>query len=144
MFEQDFIMRQIRQFTRALEKVLFKKQEGKKEEAQDIIEQSLNKLCEGSDRNFQELSLDDTISALENDGKFNAELALITADLLYEKSALADKKELQKCYMQAFLLYQKAIENPEVAFPLQATQKISQIKNKLDSSSLEKVKEFLK
>jgi hypothetical protein len=143
-FEQDYIMRQVQQFADALEKVLFKKKEGKRQEAQDIIEQSLNKLPDVNDRNIQELSLDNTISVLENEGTFNSELALIIADLFFEKGKLVDKNESQKCYMQALLLYQKAMKDHNVAFPLQATQKISQIKNELDPSDLEKVKQLLK
>lgn len=42
--------------------------------------------------------------------------------------------------MQALLLYQKAMQDPKAAFPLQATRKITEIKNKLDASDLNKVK----
>ena len=143
MFEQDYIMRQIKQFTHALEIVLFKKKEGKQQEAQNIIENSLTELLEEHHDNFHQLSLEETLCALENSGSFNAELALIVADLLYEQSELADKKESQQCYLQALLLYHKAMKDPGTAFPLQATQKISHIKSELDPSDLGKVKQLL-
>lgn len=53
MFEQDYIMRQIKQFTHSLEQVLFKKKEGAQQEAQDIIEQSLNELTGENNEHFQ-------------------------------------------------------------------------------------------
>lgn len=132
-------MRQIKQFTYALEQVLFKKKEGEKQEAQDIIEQTLKELPKENNRRFQELSLADTLSTLKIDGYFNAELALIVADLLYEKGQFTNKSESKKCYMQALVLYQKALKDPKTAFPLQATGKISGIKKKLDASDLEKI-----
>lgn len=132
-------MRQIKQFTYALEQVLFKKKEGEQQEAQDIIDQYLNELPEEK-KSFQDLSLGDTLSTLKNDGDFNADLALIVADLLYEKSNIVDKSQTKKCSMQALLLYQRAMQDPKAAFPLQATQKISELKNKLDASDLDMVK----
>ena len=136
-------MRQVKQFTQALEAVLFKKREGQKQKAQDIITQTLGELVEGDSDDFHQLSLKETVSTLENGGNFNAELALIVADLLYEQGELANKNKSYKYYMQALLLYQKALKNPDVAFPIEATQKISQIKSTLDSSDLKKVEELL-
>lgn len=143
MFEQDYIVKQIRQCTNALERVLLKKKEGKQQEAQKIIEHSLNELPDDNSKKFHELSLQETIAVLENKGSFNAELALIVAELLFEKGQLVEKEESRKCFMQALLLFRKTMKNPNVAFPLEAPQKISRINNFLAPSDIEKVTQQL-
>lgn len=144
MFKQGFIMRQIQQFTDAIQQIIAKKKEGEEQEAQDLIEQLLTELQEDDKDNFHSLTLDETISVLEHDGQFNAELALSVADLLYEKGQLTESSVSTTSYMQALVLYQKAMTDPEVAFPLQAMQKIERIKQLLGPSNLEKVNELLK
>lgn len=76
---------------------------------------------------------------MEHDGQFNAELALPVADLLYEKGELTGNTASQTSYMQALLLYKKAMNHPDVAFPLQAMSNIERINSLLDAASLEKV-----
>lgn len=144
MFEQDYLMKQIKQSIQALERVLFKKKEGKQEEALSLINHSLAELLEIDEKNFQDISLDETISVLENYGAFNAELAVIIADLIYEKCDLMDNRnDINKCYLQALLLYMKAIKYRDIAFPLQSLDKISQIKKNIRKSDLEKVKKLV-
>ena len=143
MFRQDFIMRQIRQFTEGLQRVIAKKKKGEEQEAQDLIEQFLTDVQDDEHRKFYTLSLAETVSALNNDDDFNAELALAVADLLFEKGQITEDDISTTSYKQALVLYKKAMNNPEVAFPLEAMQKIEKIKGALDSSSIEKVKQVL-
>lgn len=58
MFKQGFIMRQIQQFTDAIQRVIAKKKVGQEQEAQDLIEQLLNELQEDHNKKFHHLTLD--------------------------------------------------------------------------------------
>lgn len=130
MFREDYIMRQIRQFIQVLEQVIFKKKQGQKEEVQMLITETLNELLEESERDFSDLSLKETLSAIGNKDSVNPQLALVIADLLYEQEG----EDVAKSHAQALLLYKKAIEDGSVAIPLQAMERVTELENNLDKS----------
>lgn len=144
MFQQDFIMKQIQMFTQVLQQVLFKKQAGKQQEARQLVKETLNELTEDHPESFHDLSLEETLDLFRNEGKFNSELALVVAELLIEEGELLEKNEAEKRYLQALLLYQKALNDPDIAVPLQSGQIIGQLKEKLNGSSgLDEINELL-
>lgn len=144
MFEQDFIMRQIQQLVRVLRRILFKKSQGLHQEAEIIIDQTLNEFLEDDSKDFQSLTLSETLEALKKDGQFDAELAYVVGDILYEKAELeSEVSKSKKFYKQAFLLFYKAKQYPSVAYPVTTTEKISRIEEKLETSSLEDVKNLV-
>ena len=137
-------MRQIQQLVRVLRRILFKKSQGLHQEAQIIIDQTLNEFLEDDSKDFQSLTLSETLEALKKDGQFDAELAYVVGDILYEKAELeSEVGKSKKYYKQAFLLFYKAKQYPRVAFPVTTTEKISGIEEKLDASTLEDVKNLI-
>lgn len=143
MYEQDYMMSQIRRFFEALGQILLMKREGKQKAALKLIDQSLSELFERNGNKIHELSLEETIFGMEQDGKFNAELAVIVADILYEKGELIDEANRYKCFMQALLLYKKSGKSADLAFPLQSLEKITRIERLLDKSDLEKINDIV-
>lgn len=123
----------------ALEQVIFRKRQGQHQEAQSLIEQALNELLHTSARDFSELSLEETLSAISRNGAFNAELGLSVAELLYEQDAKASAKSK----LQALLLYRKAMEDPAVAIPLQALDKITGLEEDLAPDELAVIRRLL-
>lgn len=142
MFQQGYIMRQIQQLTQALQQVLFNKKQGYRQEALDILQRALNGIPNDPEAEFHRLSLDETLQAMQSDGTFNTDLALAAADLLYEKGQLRDNDDdgSRHCYMQALLLYRTVMDDPQVAFPLEAPQKIEHIERMLQTADVEAVK----
>src|SRR5690554_1137850 len=134
MFQQDFIMKQIQMFTQVLQQVLFNKQAGNQQEALQLVKETLNELTEDHPESFHDLSLKETLKLFRNEGKFNSELALVVAELLIEEGELLAENEAEKRYLQALLLYQKALDDPDIAVPLQSAQIIGQLKEKLNGS----------
>ena len=134
MFQQDFIMKQIQMFTQVLQQVLFNKQAGNQQEARQLVKETLNELTEDHPDSFHDLSLKETLNLFRNEGKFNSELALVVAELLIEEGELLAENEAEKRYLQALLLYQKALDDPDIAVPLQSGQIIGQLKEKLNGS----------
>lgn len=78
-------MKQIRFFIQVLEKVLFNKQEGKKEKAMQLIYEALGKLPESNEADFSTLPLTDTRKAVEQNGHLNTELAFCLKKLNFWK-----------------------------------------------------------
>ncbi|WP_234572436.1 hypothetical protein [Rhodohalobacter sp. 614A] len=143
IFEQDFIMRQIQQLVQVLQKILFKKSQGLHQEAQIMIDETLDDFLDDDSKSFQSLTLSETLEVLKKDGLFNVELAYAVGDILYERAELEiDEEKSKKFYRQAFLLFHKAMQYPSVAFPMTTTDKMSHIEEKLDSSSLESIKKL--
>jgi|GEM_PF-749568 len=134
IFQKDSLMMQIKQLSNVLEQVIFKKNNGSFDEAQDILEESITELFE-NEKEIQQITLDDFLSALQTDGSFNPELALVVADLLYEEAELVDDPE--SCYRRALGLYQEAMKSPDTTLPLQLNQKISHIKDELEDADTE-------
>ncbi len=135
MFQQDYIMRQIQMMVKVLEQVIFRKKQGRYEEAKQVAEEALGELF---GENRVELSLEETLTALEKNGAFNAELAYIVADLLFERAAL-DGEDAEKSLMQSLLLYKKAMRHPGAAFPIDAAKKISDLEHRLGEHELKAV-----
>lgn len=143
IFEQDFIMRQIQQLVQVLQKNFSKKSQGLHQEAQIMIDETLDDFLDDDSKNFQSLTLSETLEVLKKDGLFNVELAYAVGDILYERAELeSDEEKSKKFYRQAFLLFYKAMQYPSVAFPMTTTDKMSHIEEKLDSSSLESIKKL--
>lgn len=131
-FEKDYIIRQVKLFAEFLMQVLSLKRQGRNEEAHEKIQQSLNELCESTEKEFHELTVDEMFDALKYNGNFNAELAIIVADLLYEEREFLEGKDRERCSKKALKIYQKVKEFPDVAFPIEAIQKITQLNTELD------------
>jgi len=144
IFEQDYIMRQIQQLVQVLQQIIFMKSEGMYDEAQAIIDQTLDDFLEDESKDFQSLTLTQTIEVLKMDGVFNAEIAYSVGEILYEKAELeGEYSKSIKFYEQALLLFYKAMHNQSVAVPVTVIDKISHIKEKVNVSSLERIRKFV-
>jgi hypothetical protein len=139
MFREDYIMRQIRQFIQVLEQVIFKKKQGQKEEVQTLISKTLNELLEESERDFNELSLEESLSAVGEGESVNPELALVIAELLYEQEG----GDREKSRMQALLLYKKAMGDASVPIPLNAMERVAQLEDQLSEASKDQINTLL-
>lgn len=137
-------MRQVKKLTDFLIQIMAKKKESSQREIKNLIDQSLHELTGGKSEEFNELSLKETLDVLKHKGKLDAELAVVIADILFERIALLDQKDAEHCSSQALLLYKIAIKDSDVAFPLQSIKKIRDLNKKLnDSEKLHEVNKIL-
>lgn len=137
LFEQDFIMRQIQYLTQILQQIIFKKNQNKHQEAVDEIQDALQEITKDDPKEFNELSLQNTLDIFLTEDKFQSELALAVADLLVEEGEMLQDKSFdrsQKSNQQALLLYKKAKQDNNAAVPLDIQQKIQQLEQKLSPS----------
>lgn len=137
--EKDFLMRQFKQLGDVLAQVLSNKGSVRSEESLETIGNALGELRKNEEKRFQELSLEETVSAVRVDDQFNAELAFIVADLLYEEAQIAGEELSRKCIMQALLLYKLASRDPEAAVPMHAHERTRELELELTPRALESV-----
>ncbi|MCH8495103.1 MAG: hypothetical protein LAT57_05655 [Balneolales bacterium] len=135
MISQDYILRQIDKFFKALSKVLRHKDAGDIRESIDLIDTSLDDLVYSSDKAFKDLSLDETLFHLISNEVFNAELGYIIADLLYERIMLHKCESNMRYSMQAVVLYKLAMQSNTAAFQIDALDKIHALEQNLPNSS---------
>jgi len=146
-FKQDFLTRQVRHLTQILQQIVFKKNQQKKQEALDEVQQALNELVKEPKVNFHELSLLQTFRTFIQNQNFQPDLAFATADLLIEGSKLLDtasENRVQKSLQQALLLYKAAITVEKAAVPFDFQQKITYLKEHLSTERVAEVSRILK
>lgn len=146
LFEQDFLTRQIQYLTQLLQQIIFKKNH-QQQEALDEIQNAFQRLTKDHPREFHQLSLEETLTLFVGDNKFEAQLALAVADLLVEEGEILREKQFsksEKCYLQALLLYKKALREENAAVPLDINEKISQLKKRLQpTDQVKKINQLL-
>lgn len=140
-------MRQIQYLTQILQQIIFKKNQNQQQEAIDEIQDALQEITKNHPKEFNELTLQNTLDIFGVDDEFQSELALAVADLLIEEGEMLRDKSFhksQKSYQQALLLYKKSKSDNTAAVPLDIQQKIQQLEQKLSpSGSLDKVNRVL-
>lgn len=144
MFQQDYIMKQIRMLIQVLEQVLFRKKNREPEEALQLINEALMDLPDRDISDFGDLSLKETLEVPVLNNSFNAELAFILADLLFEKAELMQEDDASGTLQQSLLLYRHGMKEPAAAFPLEAADKITKIEEHLIPDQIKEVEMLLK
>jgi hypothetical protein len=145
-FEQDFIMRQIQQLTQLLQQIIFKKKNNQPKEARQQLQDAFQRLTKEHPKQFNQLTLRETLQLFTNDGQFSSELALAVADLLVEEGELLQDKSFSKSaksYSQALLLYKKAKQDQSAVIPVDINHKIGQVENLLSSEQTQKINQLL-
>lgn len=147
MLERDYLMRQIQQMVRVLQQVLFQKQQGRVEEAHRTIQQAIGELDERGDGNLRHRSLREVIRFCRRDGAFRADFAMHLADVLnVEGDLLAEQgnvREGQKSHARALLLYRRAMQEENAAFPLDAGAKLNTLEAKLPADAIDAIETVL-
>ncbi len=145
-FEQDFIMRQVQYLTQLLQQIIFKKKNNQHKEAQQQLQDAFQRLTKEHPKQFDELTLQETLQLFTKDEKFASELALAVADLLVEEGEILEKQSFsksQKSYLQALLLYRKAKQDQSSAVPLDIHQKIGHLEGRLSSDQMQEIDRIL-
>lgn len=135
--KQDFLMRQIQFLTQILQQIIFKKNQDKQQEAVDEIKDAFRRLSRDHPKEFHKLTLEETVSFFERQGKFQSELAVAVADLLFEEGNIRRDKSFsasQKCHAQALILYKKTLKDESASVPLDIRKTISTLNEKLAHS----------
>lgn len=129
-------MRQIQHLTQILQQIIFKKNQNKRQEALDEIQDAFQQLTRDHPKEMHELSLKETLHIFERRDKFQAELALAVADLLVEEAKILENafSRSQKSYAQALLLYRTARSDDDAAVPLDIEERIQQLESELAAS----------
>lgn len=92
MFQKDYLMRQIQQMVQVITQVLFHRKNDELEQALDIIDQSLQEIPGLDEFLRPDLNRDEVIAACTgDDGSFNAEKAVVVADVLREKGEILEE-----------------------------------------------------
>ncbi|MCW9707202.1 hypothetical protein [Fodinibius salsisoli] len=139
-------MRQIQYLTQLLQQIIFKKKNNQHKEAQQQLQNAFQRLTKEHPKQFNELTLQETLQLFMKDGKFASELALAVADLLVEEGELLEKQSFsksQKSYSQALLLYKKAKQDQSAAVPLDIHQKINRLENVMSSNQTKDINRIL-
>ena len=84
MITRDFLLRQIHQLAQALAQVLFRKQAGQYEEAQDLLGQTLRDVTGLDPEGFRQLPREALLALCTAGQTFSNDKALALADLLRE------------------------------------------------------------
>lgn len=136
LHRQDFLMRQIQHLTQILQQIIFKKNQNKRQEAIEEIQDAFQQLKRDHPKQMHELSLQETTDIFDREGNFQAELALAVADLLVEEGNIREHpfSRSQKSFAQALLLYRRARADEDAAVPLDIQQQIQQLEKKLGES----------
>lgn len=146
LFEQDFLMRQIQYLTQLLQQIIFKKKNNQQDEAVYLIEDAFQRLTKDHPKEFNELTLEETLDLFTRNDTFEAELALAAADLLVEEGALLYESAFsksEKCFAQALLLYQKALTTKDASVPMDIKEKITELEKKIRGNRKDKLNEIL-
>lgn len=146
-FKQDFLTRQVRHLTQILQQIVFKKNQQKKQEALDEVQEALNELVKDSETSFHKLSLQQTLEAFIQNQSFQPDLAFATADLLIEEGKLletASESRIQQCFQKALLLYKMAAKEEKAAVPFDFQQKITNLEKHLSTERVAEVSRILK
>ena len=136
LHQQDFLMRQIQHLTQILQQIIFKKNQNKRQEAVEEIQDAFKQLTRDHPKEMHELSLKETTEIFDRRGSFQAELALAVADLLVEEAKIRANafSRSQKSFAQALLLYRRARSDDDAAVPLDIEQRIQQLEEELAQS----------
>lgn len=146
LFEQDFLMRQIQYLTQLLQQIIFKKKNNQQDEAVYLIEDAFQRLTKDHPKEFNELTLEETLDLFTRNDTFEAELALAAADLLVEEGSLLYESAFsksEKCFTQALLLYQKALTTKDASVPMDIKEKIAELEKKVRGNRKDKLNEIL-
>ena len=130
-------MRQIQFLTQILQQIIFKKNQNKQQQAVDEINDAFRRLTQDHPKEFHNLTLEETVSFFERQGKFQSELAVAVADLLQEEGNMRREKSFstsQKCHAQALILYKKTLQDESASVPLDIRETISTLNEKLAHS----------
>jgi len=140
MFNQDYLMRQIRQLTQVLNRILVHILKLKKSgSAAEIVNFTNEKLKETLDTNIEELSLiidSKGLAYLKTDKNFDNENLNILADIFYELAEhyfenSSTHQQSLKMYSQSLLIYE-FIETNEKIYSIDRNVKITKIKDVLN------------
>jgi len=89
MFQKDYLMRQIQQMVQVIAQVLFHRKNDQYAQALEIIDQSLQDLPGLDEFLRPDLNREEVLAACTDDsGAFNAEKAVVVADVLREKGEI--------------------------------------------------------
>ncbi len=146
LFEQDFLMRQVQHLTQLLQQIIFKKNQNKPKEAVQDIHNAFQRLTKDHPKEFNELTLPETQEIFFQDEKFQDELALAVADLLFQEGEILQEQQFsqsKKSYLQALMLYKTALDNEDAAVPLDIQQKIAELEQKLLDKDLDELRKIL-
>lgn len=135
-------MRQIQQLTQLLQQIIFKKKNNQPKEARQQLQDAFKRLTQEHPKQFNQLTLRETLQLFTNKGQFSSELALAVADLLVEEGELLRDKSFslsQKSYSQALLLYKKAKQDRSAALPLDINHNIGKVEEALSSEQIQQV-----
>ena len=140
-------MRQVQYMTQLLQQVIFKKNQNRRQEAKDEIENALNRLCRTIPKEFSELSPEETLQIFMLNSNYKADLAMAAAELLIQKGEMLQRvsySRAQKSFVQALTLLKKAMVEPEAAVPLDIQQKIRAVESHIaDADSIRMVNQLV-
>lgn len=113
MFQKDYIMRMIEQFTAVLAKIMGLKSSGETEEAQQVLNEALEQFTGLSEEAIQRLSYNDLINLVGGINEINSKKCIILAELLKVKADIyLDSDNLDKShnlYLKSLNIYVETI-----------------------------------
>ena len=135
MIQKDFVLRQIQQLVQVLVQVIQRKDEGREAEALALLGQSLLESLDMQIDDLLDLDKPGLLALCSSEGRLNADLALVMAELLEESGYLLEKREpnatAQECFRKALDLYE-AIVATASAVPIDVYERISRLKGLVD------------
>lgn len=131
--EQDYIMRQVRMLTDFLVQIITKKKQGEYEDANELINTSIGEIYNLSKQEFAHLTLKETLSTCSEKAQ-HGEVILTTANILFEEIELLNEEQARHSSLQALLLYKKAVNSPNTAFPIDDIHKMNALQKKFEET----------
>jgi tetratricopeptide (TPR) repeat protein len=108
LFQRDYLMRMIEQFTATLAQVMFQRRNQRFAEALELITQAMKQLLGLNSKLVRALSVKDLIALLSTQGQFDAGKGLLLSDMLKAEGQLLldadDEAEGLRCYLKSLEL----------------------------------------
>ncbi|NHN29782.1 DUF6483 family protein [Paenibacillus agricola] len=131
MFQRDYMMRMIEQFTVTLAQVMFKRRNQNFVEAMELLTQAMKQLLGLNSKMVLALSVKDLIALLSTQGQFDAAKGLLLSDMLKAEGELLRDDDNEE---QAWRCYAKALELLlEMRWMNEAAEAQEDVEERLDS-----------
>ncbi|MCU6796969.1 DUF6483 family protein [Paenibacillus sp. WQ 127069] len=108
MYQRDYLMRMIEQFTMTLGQVMFKRRNQQFAEAMELLTQAMKQLLGLNSKLVLALSVKDLMALLSTQGQFDAGKGLLLSDMLKAEGDLlvdaVEEAEGMACYMKSLEL----------------------------------------
>lgn len=139
MIQRDVLMRQVRQLTQALARVMASREQEQFDEAARHIEQAFRQLT-GEKDPLRRYPIEQVLTQCSTKAGFSAELGTNVAALLKQEGDLLDARGRPeaacRCYVRALALYWRARAEKDAALPLNIGEKIERLEQRVDTCAL--------